>query len=82
MALREEQRNEHTLWEVDLTQEEESLKKQGIEFLIADSKSARNKRNPVSESMSEERNIDHPVNEEWREQWTTSDDGVLDSLDF
>jgi len=82
MALREEQRNEHTLWDVDLTQEEESLKKQGLGFLIADSESARNKRNPVPESMSEERNIDHPVNEEWREQWTTSDDEVIDSLDF
>ena len=95
-ALKAQAQKEAVLFDVPMSREEASLEELGLGFLISDKhelepteegyvqpkETIRNTRNNVPESMSEEHNIDHPVNEEWREKWTTSDDEILDSLDF
>lgn len=70
-ALRSEARHEESLWDRDLTKEEESLKEQGLGFLVGESKSPRNKRNAVPESMSEEVQTDYEVNDDFRAKWIT-----------
>jgi hypothetical protein len=70
-ALRSEARHEESLWDRDLTKEEASLKEQGLGFLVGESKSPRNTRNAVPESMSEEVQTDYEVNDDFRAKWVT-----------